>query len=192
MSRHNARGLAIAMIFFMLTGCGHTEAPPFWLPSDAKSQADGYGGWASVKSGVKPKRADVTGELIAVAEDRLYVLTERGVESVSKNEITTAVVDGYDQDARPVARAWVIGAIASVGAGVWGIYVMQPLWALAGRTALKEAASYARVSYPRQRWEEMSKYARFPAGLPANIDLLTLLPKPAPQPPPEKPRKKET
>jgi len=186
MSRHNAHRLAAAVSLFILIGCGHTEAPDFWLPSDVKSQADGYGGWASVKFGVTPKRTDVTGELIAVAEDRLYVLTDSGVVDATKVEITSAVIDGYEQNMKPIARAWIIGGISSVGTGVWGIYVMQPLWALAGRTALKEASSYARVSYPRQKWEEMRKYARFPAGLPANVDLRTLLPKPAPQPPPPK------
>ena len=188
MLRHNAHRLVAAVALLILAGCGHTGAPDFWLPSDARSRVDGYGGWTSVKFGVTPKRPDVFGELIAVANDRLYILTDGGVIEAEKTQISSAVVDGYEQDLKPVARAWTIGGFASIGAGFWGIYVMQPLWALAGRTAMKEASSYAQVWYPRQNWEEMKKYARFPAGLPATVDLRTLLPKPAPQPPVPKPK----
>jgi hypothetical protein len=167
----------------LIAGCATNWVPDRWLASPEQSQVQGYGGWATVTFDSNPKRATIGGELISVAPDQLMILMPSGVIEVSKTGTKRVVVDGYEQDVRPVRRGWLIGSLASITHGYLAP-VTVGLWSGAAQAALREAYSYARVTYPGQRWQDLRRYARFPQGLPAGLDVRALQPKPVPPPPP--------
>jgi hypothetical protein len=170
----------------LIAGCATNWVPDRWLASPEQSQVQGYGGWATVTFDSNPKRAPIGGELISVAPDQLMILMPSGVIEVSKTGTKRVVVDGYEQDVRPVRRGWLIGSLASITHGYLAP-VTVGLWSGAAQAALREAYSYARVTYPGQPWQDLRRYARFPQGLPAGLDVRALQPKPVPPPPPPPP-----
>ena len=165
-ARHwSAVGLCILAI-----ACVRNPTPNLWLPTAAESQTQAFGGWATVTWPAKPKPPALHGELIAVGPDRLWILADSGVQEVAKSAVESVVVDGYRQDVGPVVKAWTLGSVLAITNGYWSVFTI-PIWAAAGSHALREAWSYARVQFPSQPWEAMSRYARFPQGLPAGVDL---------------------
>ena len=175
------------MLLVLTLGCATNPVPEGWLATPGQSQVEGFGGWITVTTAPARKQPAVEGELISVSPDALVVLTNSGPVEVQKTAVARAVVDGYEQDTHAVRRAWLIVSLASISDG--GLFAIPAgLWAVAGSTALREAWSYARVVYPGQPWEMISKYARFPQGLPAGLDTHRLQQKPYTPPAGSKPR----
>ncbi len=69
------------------------------------------------------------GELIAVAEDRIHVLTETGLRSVSLSTIHRATVALYGSSAEEIG---LLGTFLSLSHG-WWFPVTLPMWGARGR-----------------------------------------------------------
>ena len=182
--RFDKKSQLLGAVLF-LSGCATNWVPDRWLASPEQSQVQGYGGWVTVTFNAPPKRPPVGGELISVASDQLIILTPSGAVDVSKDGTKRVVVDGYEQDVRPVRRAWLIGSLPSISHGYFAAITVG-LWSAAAQAALREAYSYARVTYPAQPWPDLRRYARFPQGLPTGLDVHTLQAKPLPPLPAKK------
>jgi hypothetical protein len=165
-----------------LVGCASTHAPRQWLPPVQAAGQDTFGGWIELWQGKGPEARKSEGELIAVAPDRLVVMTPHGVKEVSTQTISRAFVTGFDPDMKRI-NSWITGgAISSLSHGVW-LVITLPAWIWTGRIATGEALRHAEVSFPDAMWVDFARYARFPQGLPENFDLTALKAKPQIRPP---------
>lgn len=62
--------------------------------------------------------------------------------------------------------------ITSIGHGFWGVITLPINISTAASMNSSSNSSAYRMKYPDNiSWNEMSKFARFPQGIPENIDL---------------------
>jgi hypothetical protein len=71
----------------------------------------------------------------------------------------------------------VVGILSSASHGYYGL-ISAPIWLLCGllNTAAESKSGF--LLFPGSSWREMAKFARFPQGIPKDLDLQTLKPKP--------------
>lgn len=192
----------ILLISTLHFSCATTTAPGGWLPTSEHCATDLFGGWVSVeyKDGTAFLRAD--GELIAVEKDRIFVFAQnrklvekqtpfdtpaksldekREAHSELIEIPTQAVLHAnlrcYDPESGKLGLWTIAGTVSTISHG-FVLLLSAPIWILGGSLA---AASHARSSelvFPDKRWDELSIYARFPQGLPPELDQSLLRPKP--------------
>jgi hypothetical protein len=202
-------------------GCAPgVRAPDGWLPRAEQAQRDPYGGWIAVIAGRGPgdlppavpasplikkgKMFEVSGELLAVDQDSLYVLTADAVVcAVSLAAITRAKATAYDPRVGPVRRWAALGTVSAVGQGA-GMLLTLPLWLIVGLPAASAHGAKAHIvlradggQFPRggkcrPDWAALRPYARFPQGPPPELRSLGLWTRRAEQlhAPAEAPREK--
>jgi hypothetical protein len=165
-------------------GCAASRAPHGWLPYAQEAQQEGFGGWIEVtERGTPSESVWLSGELLAVSNDSVFVLTDAGVHSCALADVTRATLEGYDPRSGDTSRLALTGTIVSISTG-WGLVLFAPLWVVVG-TISSTALSYQghqTVDASRQRtapdvgnaarksWHDIRLYARFPQGLPAGLD----------------------
>jgi hypothetical protein len=161
--------------------CARNPAPRRWLAPAREAQADPYGAWIVVRGEAiaADGRADAraksvpvlaSGELLAVGEDSVFVLSAEGrVEAVARTEARTATIAWYDGQSGLTARWAAIGALSTLSHG-FGLILSGPIWILTGTIAAgaDSRAPLVTVKY-RTEWVEARAYARFPAGLPSGL-----------------------
>jgi hypothetical protein len=109
------------------------------------------------------------GELIAVEFDTVFVLTESGLQGIFKPYVNSAKLTSYWHGAGGLAGWTFLGIISTASHGI-GLILTAPVWLIVGASATA-AQTYAPQEKLRdQDWEKLSKFARFPQGLPSDID----------------------
>lgn len=167
-------------------GCAASMAPHGWLPYAQEAQREGYGGWIEVVAGATPSYPLLSGELLAISDDSVLVLTSVGVGSRALADVLHATVEGYDPRSGDIARMTLTGTVASISTGV-GLILMAPLWIIVGsistaalshdgqvtvdasRPAASGGAGHAGAAR-RRTWQDMRLFARFPQGMPAGLN----------------------
>lgn len=176
-----------------VTACGHWSRPPRkWAPPAKESQREAFGGWIRVETEESDDKVSRFGELIAVHPDSLYILGVDGVEAVATGDVQRAEVYVYNTG-YGTAGAWTfVGALSTVSHG-FILIVSLPLWILVGSVTTTILAQKGKAKYrapsPRDEYRrrrhpskssdllDFAKYARFPQGLPPDLDLHGLAPK---------------
>jgi len=119
----------------------------------------------------------VSGELLAVAPGKLFILNESGVSEVPVLAVKRMQLEIFKE--KKVAGIWAfLGTLSTASHGV-GLIVSAPIWIVSGivLAAAESAAGLMRFDGPPP--EDIRKYARFPQGLPEGIDLRSLRMKPS-------------
>jgi hypothetical protein len=159
-------------LFLLAPACRTSTPKPMLTPFNTADQ-DIFGGWI-VAVPVEPKAPRIAGELIAVAPERLVVLTPSGAMQVEKKDVRTASLALYDPK---TLLGNVTGGmlLALTNGGLAAITI--PLWGVAGGIALHDVNVAAVIEYPQSQWDELRKGARFPQGLPEGFDIQKLQPR---------------
>jgi hypothetical protein len=176
--------LCVAVTLASQCGCAASRAPHGWLPYAQEAQQEGFGGWIEVtERGTPNEYVPLSGELLAVSNDSVFVLTSAGVGSCALPDVTQATLEGYDPRSGDTSRLALTGTLVSISTG-WGLVVFAPLWVVVGTVsssvlshqgqhtmdASRQGTAPGAGDAARKSWHDIRLYARFPQGLPAGLD----------------------
>lgn len=162
--RRAAPLLLLAAAAFVLPACAANPAPEGWRPPAQEAERTVQGGWIVVKWRAGDVKQRLEGELIAVDEKRLDVLTASGLRSVPREQVGGLKLVGYGTEGTSLGLWTLLGTVSTLSHGGF-LLLTAPLWLIAG-TAAAVGESNAGFAKP----EELAKYARFPQGLPPGLD----------------------
>lgn len=172
-----ARGVAWIATLLGLTACTGNPAPRGWLAPAAQAQSGVYGGWIELRYEEGERERELEGELIALADDTLFVLSDSSFQALPRTLVRRARVTGYDP-ATGLLSAWTVGGIVGTASHGGFLIISLPVWILSGSLAANANSSAAKIEYPDGAWAALRKYARYPQGLPPGLDRKALAPKP--------------
>lgn len=172
MSGRSVRAVALALSV-STAACAANPAPRGWLRAPRDTQVDTRGGWITLNYRDGSRVLALSGELIAVSDGRVHVLTEVGLRDVPEGAVKEAVVIGYRTGAGG-AFAWAgLGALSTLSHGGF-LLLTAPLWLVAGGLASASEERAGRHEYPREPLAVFHAYARFPQGMPPDVDAASL------------------
>ena len=135
-------------------------------PQDLTYKVNGF----YAKADVKGSHKDVSGEIIEVSENDLKLLQDGTLQSVEKATVKSCVVlVSLTVNNPKKINTWAsLVNVASIGHGVFGIITLPiNLGVTAGITNSKYI-----LKYPDNiTWNELYKFARFPQGIPNELDI---------------------
>jgi hypothetical protein len=159
----------IATSLLSLAGCAQNPVPRELHVTAADAQRAVRGGWVTVEgnqtSGGNRRALIVEGELIAVDESTIHVLTATGLKSVRLDSGLRLRVVRYRSSSSSLAWWAVGGGLSTLSHGGF-LILTAPMWAIGGvitATAEGRAAIAHDVVGARS-------FARFPQGLPPGLD----------------------
>jgi hypothetical protein len=134
-------------------------------PSPEMMQREAFGGYIVVTS---RDGALVTGELLAVAADRLYVdgPDKRVPFVVARANITEAEL--FEYEAGDVTTWGVLGALSTASHGFWLVF-SAPAWIAATSITNAVESRHMILHYPSDGWEPLARWARYPQGPPEQL-----------------------
>jgi hypothetical protein len=158
----------------LLLGCASSNAPGDWLPSAKEARSNVYGSWMKIGYIIQDNETRSEGEFIAVSGDSVYYLFRdygRVVfRAVDRAAVTKAQLFVYDSEYGILAE-WTGAGVASCLSHGIGLVFSVPVWILGG-TLSAVARSHEPIIEINtdEDWEAARKFARFPMGLPPNLD----------------------
>jgi len=154
--RASPRWLAVVAALFG-HACAVHSAPPGWLPKVKDLPRWSRGAWIEVEP-VPGAGRKAAGELIAVAEDEIHVLTRDGLRAVPTASVAAATLVLYDADDGSGL------GVLSLTHGWFMPFTLIP-WA-----AISAGESHAPLlRHPPWDISAFRPYARFPQGLPPGL-----------------------
>jgi hypothetical protein len=153
-------------VVLLSVSCASNPAPVGWRPPAAEAQRSIRGGWILIE---RESDSDVTGELIAVDQTTLHVLTDSGLEAVPRSTVDEVRLVGYGSwEHLPLWTT--LGAVSTLSHGGYLVATL-PLWIIGGWTATSDEVQAVLVPP-----EDFASFARFPQGLPPGLDPASLGP----------------
>jgi hypothetical protein len=180
--------IAGSLLALLLAGCATTTAPRRWLPDAAGAQQEAFGGWITIQYRTdEPELQRYDGELIAVSLDSVYVLCGDTLQVVPLVIVEKAKVMAYNAHSSTIGAWTFLGCLSTISHGFYA-GVTAPLWLLGGGCATVSLSRQPQVVYENpfpgsatvptlSSWIEMQQFARFPFGLPPDLDRKSLKPK---------------
>lgn len=173
----------------------------------------GGGGAGPAAPAGKPAGPVLGGELLAITEDSLYTLAGSTVTPVPLAVIRGATLELYDPQSREAAAMTTAGTLLTITHGAF-LFITAPLWLIVGSSATATLSGQGRVhadlvsggtspssvdvgSAPEGKrsvarvvtWKDLRIHARFPQGLPPELDRSRLRERPRPvHTPPRRPK----
>lgn len=175
MCRANA---ATAVILVLLSlGCSSAPTPDGYLEHPDDVAGSPYGGWIQILP-EQEHASDTVGELIAVDNDSLYVLTIIGLHRVAVDDVRDAKLYWFAPDSELMGLWMAMGTLSTISHGYF-LSLTAPAWLLIGGASVHANEQGGRIRYPSAHsLRELSMYARFPQGMPSNLDRERLAYKP--------------
>ena len=184
---------SLFVLFTLLSGCYSVEIPSAYLPRPREVKTEVTGSWVAInyhsqRDRIYPKK--VSGELIAIQADSVYVLNDIQLFSIDKNMIDTAILYIFMNQTGNYVLTTVLLLIPNIVAAIANsmpqFLILVVPWAVTGTiTSIIEGSGHKdRLTYPkRNSLEDFRKFARFPTGIPPDmkrneLTLLTLKLKP--------------
>ena len=162
----------------LLAACVSNPAPEGWLSPADVAATEAWGGWVVVDTsqGGRGAPAEVSGELIAVSPDSVFVMPESTLLALPRARVSSATLFAYDARWGRLAGWGTAGTFLALSNG--GFWILTgPLWIIAASASSASQSRAPRVqSSDPGGWEQMRDYARFPQGLPPGLDRATLRP----------------
>lgn len=171
------RFAAFAGLALLTVSCASSNAPHAWLPPPRDVPASPLGAWIEVaivemrEEGRKERRVELwsEGEFLAVGAESVQILTVRGLESIPLRNVEFARVAVYQSQTAKGSLVTLGGVLSTASHGV-GLILTAPLWLIAGSFTTGAVSREPLHDVPSKSWQEVSIYARFPQGLPADFD----------------------
>jgi len=168
MRNPEGRWAAVALLASTLAGCASNPAPQTWRPEPREAQRSVRGGWIALDC-KEPAKRRVEGELIAVDDDALHVLTAEGLRAVPRAEVRKARLVGYGDESGALGAWMALGTLSTLSHGAYLILTAPLLWLTGGGASVADESRGGFIPEAQFR-----AYARFPQGLPPGLDLATL------------------
>jgi hypothetical protein len=172
--------LILSGFILFLSGCSASKIPVSYRNSPRGLKTEITGHWTEVNLNSKdisgPDKT-LSGELIAIQTDTVYLLTYTGLKAIHTSIINNAVLYVYMNQSGIFGMATglltipeIIGAIAYEEPG---FLVLGAPWMITGTiVTIIEASDHSNLlNYPyNAQLQELKKFARFPQGMPSDID----------------------
>lgn len=175
--RINSLFLFVACIVF-LSGCTVTKIPANYRFNPKDMKRDFTGNWVEVNMhswiGKSPEPR-LSGELIAIQSDSLYVLTEKELCGVRLNQINEAILYIFKDQAKKYAIVtgllYAPDIIAALANSLYEFLLIGIPWVLTGSfISAIEFLQENKLIYPaKDQLQDFRKYARFPQGMPKGL-----------------------
>ena len=155
-------------VFIVLNSC--SSASYLTKPKDFKYQIKGL----FIETTLKDESITI-GEIIEVDSVDIKILSfyqEIGIQTITKDKIQSAeVIIALTSDNPEKISTWAgLLNVLSIGHGYFGLLTLPINLAITIPMANDAVKGTYRVKYPDNiAWDEMSKFARFPQGIPQNI-----------------------
>lgn len=159
-----------------LPGCASVQAPGGYLPGADGAQSDVYGGWITVKYREGDSIYTAGGEFISFRDSVIYVLTESEPVSIRYEKVISASLD-VNTRLSDVFAAWTILGTLSTSSHGYYMFLTVPLWLSAGiPSAITASRDGLYADYPSSIawWQGISRFSRFPQGIPKEVNLQSL------------------
>lgn len=168
--------ILIALCFIVLCGCSTVKAPQGSVPRRKAIVTDAFGGWINVS--LKTTQSSIQGEFIAVSSDSLFIMSDYKVQILPKADIDNARVVFFNTESG-IYGAWTfLNSLATISNGYFLVFTL-PINLITGiSTTSGEAKRINYYDYPTLSWDELNKYARFPQGIPEQVDTKEIKPRP--------------
>jgi hypothetical protein len=154
--------IVCAVVCLLFGDCAASHEPSRWLSDPDKVPVDPYGAWIEVKT----DSGRVDGEFIAVSPDSVYV-ANTSLQAVNRNRIASARVVVYNSN--DVSAGLILGPLLTISNG-WYLIFTAPMWMIGGTIATISRSYEPVFDYPAKSFGELTRYARFPRGLPPEVD----------------------
>ncbi|NOX87944.1 MAG: hypothetical protein GXO77_02885 [Calditrichaeota bacterium] len=155
--------------FYFFLGCAITHAPKGWLPDPSETRTNVYGGWTEIQySPSAGKTIKMSGELIAIGKDSLF-LANTSFHSIALSDIKSARLTAYNSKAGTMGLLVILGTASTVTNGFFLMFT-APLWLIGGSLAARSRSFDPILDYPKKPWGEFVPFARYPQGLPPDVD----------------------
>ena len=166
LSRNIVHPVAIVLTAVLFTSCAVTNVPPRWLPEAEQTPTSVYGGWIEIKT----LRWEVMGELIAVTKDTVFV-ADYALRSIAVRDIFSARLVTYNES---IIGAYVfLGLILSITNG-WFILFTGLIWIIGGLIAGANRSFDPIIDFPEKPIFAFQPHARYPQGIPTEVDRSTI------------------
>ena len=155
---------ALLFAAFLTAGCAAVSpAPRAWQVTEAQAALNPYGAWANVS--LRRGRV-ISGELLAVQEDNLFVGSAEGLRGVPIDCIATLRLAVFEAHFGMPGTVSILGLLSSLSHG-YLLVLSAPVWLITAGVATHSASSMGHETFGGARKiEEARTFARFPAGLP--------------------------
>ncbi len=168
-SRKGAICAAVLLLSLFALGCAVTTVPRGYLAGASDLPADVYGGWIELTcSSVGKPAVRVSGELIAVGGDSVYVVND-SLRAIALADVTSGRLAAYGSDAIGLGVLVFVGTLSTISNGAWLVFTM-PMWIIGGSAAVSVRTHEPLVDYPHRGWSSVAPFARYPQGLPPGLD----------------------
>lgn len=169
--------LVIALLMIViLAGCAGNNTPRGYLSSASQSQHEGYGAWMDIDTLAASSAKQVRGEFIAFQGLSIFVLTRDSLVVLETARIRSATLTSFDSHYGILTLWAVLGGMSSFSHG-FGAIISLPVWALTGFIATVGQSYTPQTTHPSEDWTTLSRFARYPQGIPTGLDLRELRPK---------------
>ncbi|MEI6048196.1 MAG: hypothetical protein WCS03_04805 [Bacteroidota bacterium] len=157
-----------------IAGCNATKIPRAYLPNPNKLKTSITGSWieVTIRSDTSSIKTDLSGELIAIQNDTLFILSDVQLNAIKVTNIDEAILYIFKNQGGRFAIYTglsivpdIIGAIAYAVPGF--LILGVPILVTGSVIAIVEGGNKSnRLFYPeRNSIKELGKFARFPAGM---------------------------
>lgn len=156
----------LALIAATVCGCASAPtSPPDWLPDPDEVRSSPHGGWIEVDFATTRGVEQIDGELLAIQNERVFVLIGDAVRSAPIDSVRNARLTWYDSHGGGVAGLTVLGTVSTISNGFFLVFT-APMWMIGGSVAANSRYHDPILKSPEHSWDEIRPYARFPQGIP--------------------------
>jgi hypothetical protein len=160
----NLHYVLILSVTFMCCSC----APVAYLPTSDKIGEYQYGSYIHIRT---IEKTSLKGELIAVNAYYVYLLNNnagRRLDSVAREQITDFKIKFANSNTGLYAASIPLSALVTITHGFYLVFTL-PLNVITTSIVAIDAGKAFEISKNSIRWDDLSMYARFPQGIPANV-----------------------
>lgn len=170
-----SRLIVLIGLGLFLSQCESAKAPRGAVPKRKEVAMTAFGGWMTL-SFWDSTRQTVQGEFIALSKDTVYIMIAGEVDALSKAEVREGRIVFFKTETSNYGIWTALTILLSLSNGYFSI-ITGPLTFLTGiATTVGEATRINYYEYPTHDWTVLRKFARFPQGIPAGIQMHELKP----------------
>jgi hypothetical protein len=184
----------LCFIGLMFSGCRMMNAPEGWLQDRDEFMKFGYGGWLTVYTVADSIRSyfatsdndlsdypflikEISGEFICIKDSSVFILTlGDSVIAIPFRYAAAASLELTNNKGGLVGGLAFIGTLSTISNGFIAI-LTAPMWIIGGvATSFNESnRDVYEEDFPKIKWwQNVSKFSRFPEGIPRGLDMKKL------------------
>jgi hypothetical protein len=172
--------LLLSGFILFLAGCNVSKIPVSYRYNPRQLKKDITGNWTEVRLNSKDitgSEVVLSGELIAIQSDTIYILTKHGLEGIHPYNVREAILYMFmSQSGKYAATTGLLylpDIIAAIVIGEPAFLALGIPWVLTGtiETMATGLNNPNLLNYPyKNQLSELKKFARFPQGMPPGIN----------------------